>query len=61
MKKVIIGVLVALILSCTVYAQEGLDMASVIEKQRQELIQKEEILKRETERLKIISQNYNEK
>ena len=60
MKKVIIGVLVSLILSCTVYAQEGLDMASVIEKQRQELMEKEEIIKKETERLKTIKQEVEE-
>ncbi len=60
MNKVIFGVLISFILSCTAYAQDRLDMASVIEKQRQELIQKEEILKKETERLKMLKQEVEE-
>ena len=51
MKKLMIAVLASLILTCSVYAQDKMDIASVIEKQRLELIQKEEILKKETERL----------
>ena len=60
MKRLIFGVLVSLIFSCNVYAQEDLDMASVIEKQRLELIQKEEILKKETERLRTIKKEVEE-
>jgi flagellar motility protein MotE (MotC chaperone) len=56
MKRLIVAVLVSLILTCSVYAQDDLDIASVIEKQRQELMQKEEILKKETERLKTLKQ-----
>ena len=60
MKRLIFGVLVSLIFSCNVYAQEDLDVASVIEKQRLELIQKEEILKKETERLRTIKKEVEE-
>ncbi len=60
MKRLIIGVLVSLILSCSVYAQDEMDIASVIEKQRLELIQKEEILKKETERLRTIKREIEE-
>ena len=60
MKRLIFGVLVLLIFSCNVYAQEDLDVASVIEKQRLELIQKEEILKKETERLRTIKKEVEE-
>jgi flagellar motility protein MotE (MotC chaperone) len=41
-------------LTSSVYAQSDLDMVSIIEKQRQELAQKEEIIKKETERLKTL-------
>jgi len=60
MKRLIFAVLISLILTCSVYAQDEMDMASVIEKQRQELMEKEEILKRETERLKTIKQEVEE-
>ena len=56
MKRLIVAVLASLILTVSVYAQNDLDIASVIEKQRQELMQKEEILKKETERLKTLKQ-----
>lgn len=60
MKSIIFAVLVSLIFTCSVYAQDELDMASVIEKQRQELMEKEEIIKKETERLKTIKQEVEE-
>ena len=60
MKRIIFCVVVSLILTGSVYAQEAMDMASVIEKQRQELIEKEEIIKKETERLKTIKQEIEE-
>ena len=60
MKRLIIGVMVSLAFTCNVYAQDGLDMASVIEKQKLELMQKEEILKKETERLKMLKQEIEE-
>jgi len=60
MKKLMFAVLASIILTCSVYAQDDLDMASIIEKQRQELIQKEEIVRKETERLKTIKQEVEE-
>ena len=60
MKRLVIGVLISLILSCNVYAQDEFDIASVMEKQRLELTQKEEILKKETERLRTIKREVEE-
>jgi len=60
MKKLLYGVMILIIFSGSVYAQEDFDVASVIEKQRQELTQKEEILKKETERLKTLKQEVEE-
>jgi flagellar motility protein MotE (MotC chaperone) len=60
MKRLIFAVLVSLIFACSVYAQEEMDMASVMEKQRLELTQKEEILKKETERLRTIKREVEE-
>ncbi len=53
MIRILLGILCTLIMTTAVYAQDE-DMASVIEKQRQELVQKEEIIKKETERLKTL-------
>ena len=52
MKRSVIIILVLLFLAVNVQAAE--DIAGVIEKQRIELNQKEEILKKETERLKTL-------
>lgn len=52
MKRAVIIILVLLFLAVNVQAAE--DIAGVIEKQRIELNQKEEILKKETERLKTL-------
>ena len=60
MKRMIIAVLVSLVFACSVYAQDEMDMVSIIEKQRQDLIEKEEIIKKETERLKTIKQEVEE-
>jgi flagellar motility protein MotE (MotC chaperone) len=60
MKRLVIGFLVLLMLSCNVYAQDKFDIASVMEKQRLELTQKEEILKKETERLRTIKREVEE-
>ncbi len=56
MKNIMVGFLISLMLACSVYAQEDVDMAGIIEKQRQELLQKEEILKQEKERLNTLKQ-----
>ena len=60
MKSIIFAVLVSLVCTCSVYAQYEMDMVSIIEKQRQELIEKEDIIKKETERLKTIKQEIEE-
>ncbi len=52
MKRTVFVILVLLFLA--VYAQAGEDIAGVIEKQRIELNQKEEILKKEAEKLKTL-------
>lgn len=52
MKRAVITIFVLLFLAVNVQAAE--DIAGVIEKQRIELNQKEEILKKETERLKTL-------
>lgn len=52
MKRTVFIILALLFLAVTVHAEE--DIAGVIEKQRIELNQKEEILKKEAERLKTL-------
>ncbi|UCH81512.1 MAG: hypothetical protein JSW20_02575 [Nitrospiraceae bacterium] len=54
MNRIMPGIFITLMLTSSVYAQSDLDMVSIIEKQRQELVQKEEIIKKETERLKTL-------
>lgn len=52
MKKAVLIILVFLFLAVNVHAEE--DVAGIIEKQRVELKQKEEIVKKETERLNTL-------
>ncbi len=52
MKRLVLIMVALLFLAVNVYAEE--DIAGVIEKQRIELNQKEELLKKETERLKTL-------
>jgi flagellar motility protein MotE (MotC chaperone) len=52
MKRLVFIILAVLFLSVNAYAEE--DIAGVIEKQRVELTHKEEMLKKETERLKAL-------
>jgi len=52
MKRVVFIILAVLVLAVHAHAEE--DIAGIIEKQRIELNQKEEVLKKETERLKTL-------
>ncbi|RJR18093.1 MAG: hypothetical protein C4581_06970 [Nitrospiraceae bacterium] len=58
MKRAGLVILVLLFLAVNAYAEE--DIAGVIEKQRIELNQKEELLKKETERLKTLKKEVEE-
>ena len=58
MKQAVIIFLGIMLLAVNVHATD--DIASIIEKQRNELIQKEELIKKETERLKILKKEVEE-
>jgi flagellar motility protein MotE (MotC chaperone) len=58
MKQAVIIFLGIMLLAVNVHAAD--DIASIIEKQRNELIQKEELIKKETERLKILKKEVEE-
>lgn len=58
MKRPVFIILAVLFLAVNVYAAE--DIAGVVEKQRVELKQKEEILKKETERLKTLKKEVDD-
>jgi flagellar motility protein MotE (MotC chaperone) len=58
MKSAILSILGIIILVINVYAEQ--DIASIIEKQRIELDRKEEIVKKETERLKTLKKEIEE-
>jgi flagellar motility protein MotE (MotC chaperone) len=56
--RMVVCALGALLITVNLYAQD--DIASLIEKQRLELVQKEENIKREVERLKILKKEVEE-
>ena len=58
MKQAVIIFLGIILLAVNVYAED--DVAGIIEKQRAELSQKEELIKQETERLKILKKEVKE-
>lgn len=58
MKQTVIIFLGIMLLAVNVYGNE--DVASIIEKQHTELVQKEELIKKETERLKILKAEVEE-
>lgn len=58
MIRTFLSLLFMILLAVNVYAEE--DLASVLEKSRNELLKKEEIIKRETERLKTLKKELEE-